>query len=126
MNQALLGTLSSLDDLFTDFKFAKTTPHGYVLLHGLPGTVREKDKTFLFARPSAATAYSVFWRCTNQAIGGFRAIRSAQWMQKGLLPVYAYDFTNTTSFLVALIPYSEHERFECYGQDAAFHVAIRA
>ena len=111
MSQALLGTLSSLDDLFTDFIFANSAPKGYVLLHGLPGTVREKEKTFLFVRPTASTAYSVLRRCTNGAIGGFRAVRSAELMKQGLLPVFAYDLPRITSFLVALVPYAEHERF---------------
>jgi hypothetical protein len=114
MTQPLLGILPSLDSLFDSFQFQIDTPQNYVLLTGLPGTVR--IGSFLFARPRADVHEAVAARCTNGVIGGFRAIRSAQWMKQGLLPVYAYDPPQIVSFFAALIPYAEHERFEGKGR----------
>lgn len=114
MTQPLLGILPSLDDLFDGFQFQIQAPANHVLLTGLPGTVR--TGSFLFARPRAGMRETVAARCTNGVIGGFRAIRSAQWMRQGLLPVYAYDPPLIASFFVALAPYAEHERFVSKGK----------
>lgn len=114
MTQPLLGILPSLDSLFDRFQFQIETPEHHVLLIGLPGTVR--PGSFLFARPRPEVREAVAARCTNGVIGGFRAIRSAQWMKQGLLPVYAYDPPHIASFFAALVPYAEHDRFECQGR----------
>jgi hypothetical protein len=114
MTQPLLGILPSLDSLFEGFQFQIDTPENHVLLTGLPGTVR--TGSFLFARPRADVREAVAARCTNGVIGGFRAIRSAQWMKQGLLPVYAYDPPHIASFFAALVPYDEHERFDSNGR----------
>jgi hypothetical protein len=113
MTQPLLGILPSLDSLFEGFQFQIYTPENHVLLTGLPGTIR--TGSFLFARPRADVREAIAARCTNGVIGGFRAIRSAQWMKQGLLPVYAYDPPHIASFFAALVPYAEHERFESKG-----------
>ncbi|GJH02761.1 hypothetical protein [Paraburkholderia terrae] len=110
MTQPLLGTLPSLDSLFESFRFQIDVPCDHVPLSGLPGTVR--TGSFLFAKPVADVREAVEARCTNRVIGGFRVIRSAQWMKHGLLPVYAYDLVHIASFFAALVPYAEHERFE--------------
>jgi hypothetical protein len=114
MAQPLLGILPSLDSVFENFQFQIDTPKNQVLLTGLPGTVR--TGSFLFARPRADVRDAIAARCTNGVIGGFRAIRSAQWMKQGLLPVYAYDPPHIASFFAALVPYAEHERFESKGE----------
>ncbi|EIM98546.1 hypothetical protein WQE_23498 [Paraburkholderia hospita] len=114
MAQPLLGILPSLDCLFDNFQFQIDTPENHVLLTGLPGTVR--TGSVLFARPRAGVREDIATRCTNGIIGGFRAIRSAQWMKQGLLPVYAYDPPHIASFFVALVPYAEHERFGFSGE----------
>lgn len=110
MTQPLLGILPSLDSLFEGFQFQIDAPLDYVLLSGLPGTVR--TGSFLFAKPVRNVREAIEARCTNRVIGGFRAIRSAQWMKHGLLPVYAYDLVHIASFFAALVPYGEHDRFE--------------
>lgn len=115
MAQPVLGVLNSLDSLFENFQFQLSTPPHHVLLTGLPGTVH--NSSFLFAKPRTEVRDTVAARCTNGVIGGFRAIRSAHWMKQGLLPVYAYDLPHITSFLVALVPYAEHERFENRAED---------
>ena len=110
----LFGTLASLDDLFADFGFffpGHDVPAGYLPLNGLPGSVRVKDRKFLFIKPRQAIRDAVADRCTNGAIGGFRSIQSAQYMREGLLPVFAYDFPRIVSFQIALVPHAEHERF---------------
>ncbi|WP_158660606.1 hypothetical protein [Paraburkholderia hospita] len=114
MTQPLLGILPSLDSLFESFQFQIDAPENHVLLAGLPATVR--TGSFLFARPRAGVREAVAARCTNGVIGGFRAIRSAQWMKQGLLPVYAYDPPHIASFFAALVPYVEHERFQSEGR----------
>lgn len=111
MTQPLLGIQPSLDSLFETFQFQPDAPSGHVLLIGLPGTVR--DGLFLFTKPREEVRRAVAARCVNGSIGGFRAIRSAYWMKQELLPVYAYDLPHIASFLVALVPYTEHGRFEC-------------
>lgn len=116
MAQPILGVLPSLDSLFENFQFQRDTPPpSHVLLTGLPGTVR--TGSFLFAKPRTDVWDAVAARCTNGAIGGFRAIRSARWMKQGLLPVYAYDLPHIISFLIALVPYAEHERFVNHAED---------
>lgn len=111
MAQPILGVLPSLDRLFENFQFQRDTPPpDHVLLTGLPGTVR--TSSFLFTKPRNEVRDAVAARCTNGAIGGFRVIRSAHWMKQSLLPVYAYDLPHIASFLVALVPYAEHGRFE--------------
>ena len=112
MSQPILGTLSSLDDLFTDFLFAAKAPDGYFLLTGLPRSVRHKERTFLFARPKISVVAAVSARCTNGAIGGFRSVRSAYWMARDLLPVSTFDLPHISNILLAVVPYSEHARFE--------------
>lgn len=110
----LCGTLSSLDDLFVDYRYCtslRLAPEGYVPLLGLPGTVDLSDRTFLFVRPRADVRDTVAARCTNGAIGSFRSVRSARFMSEGLLPVFARDLPDIAGCLVALVPYAEHERF---------------
>ena len=113
MTQPLLGILPSLDSLFDGFQFQIDTPENHLLLSGLPGTIR--TGSFLFVRPRAHVREAIAARCTNGVIGGFRAIRSAQWMKQGFIPVYAYDPPHIASFFAALVPYAEHERFERKG-----------
>ncbi|MFC5427491.1 hypothetical protein ACFPTO_01510 [Paraburkholderia denitrificans] len=83
MTKPLLGVLPSLDSLFDGFRFQLNPPENHVLLTGLPGTVR--NGVFLFVQPRADVREAIAARCTNGVIGGFRVIRSAQWMKQGLL-----------------------------------------
>lgn len=114
MTKPLLGVQPSLDSLFDGFRFQSNQPENHVLLTGLPGTVR--NGSFLFVQPHADVRDAIAARCTNRVIGGFRVIRSAQWMKQGLLPVYANDLPHIVSFFAALVPYAEHERFETKGR----------
>lgn len=113
MTQPLLGVLPSLDSLVAGFLFQLNAPENYVLLTGLPGTVR--TGSFLFAKPHAEVREAIAERCANGVISGFRIIRSAHWMKQGLLPVYAFDVPHIVSFFAALVPYAEYERFERKG-----------
>ena len=54
-------------------------------------------------------------RLANGVIGAFRCVRSARYMKDDLLPVYVTDPQHIASPLLALVSYSEHERFEAVG-----------
>lgn len=120
----LLGTLPNLDALFEDFRFIRPirakrggiqypSEPGWYFLGGLPGSLSVLDtgRGALFAKPYQHVAEVVAARCCNNAIGAFRAVRSAYWLEKGLLPVYCSDLLGIASLLVALVPYAEHDRF---------------
>lgn len=107
------SNLASLDELFADYGYfhPDQAPDGYLPLGGLPGSVELKASKFLFVKPHEPIRDAVARCCTCGTIGGFRAVRSAYHMRDGLLPVTAYDFARIASFLIALVPYAEHERF---------------
>lgn len=109
-----LGALAGLDDLFADYGYfaaGPDVPAGYVPLLGLPGSIDTRTQTFLHVLPRAEVRDAVAGRCTNGAIGGFRAIQSAQHLRDGKLPVFAFDFPHIASFPLALVPHDEHMRF---------------
>ena len=85
-------------------------PAGYYLFCGLPGSLG-KDRA-LFVKPHEAVRLAAEGRLANGVIGAFRCLRSARFMKDDLLPVYVTDPQRIASPLLALVPYTEHERFE--------------
>lgn len=120
--EPLVGTLNSLGDIFAAFRLLRPTllpcvPPYYpsqqdeFYLGGLPGSIDINTGSALFVTPYINVIEMISPRCTNGVIGSFSA-RKSEWLSKqGLLPVYAHDRHGIASVLVALVPYSEHERF---------------
>lgn len=115
-SQPLLGTVASLDSLFT-FSPAYATPHGnYALpqrgfpLKGLPGCVDTIERGIVAVTPNSEVFEVCAKRCLNGVIDHFRCIRSAALMADNLLPVFCADGYGN-SFLVAYVPYSEYTKF---------------
>lgn len=115
----IAGPAATLDALFADWIFVRVAdsagrhypaPDGYILFHGLPGSLR-KDCA-LFVKPHEAVRRAAESRLANGVIGAFRCVRSAHYMKDDLLPVYVTDPQRIARPLLALVSYGEHERFE--------------
>ena len=118
-NPLVSGSTATLESLFADWTFVQVddsngrhypAPAGYYLFCGLPGSLG-KDCA-LFVKPHEAVRLAAECRLTNGVIGAFRYVRSARYMKDDLLPVYVSDPQHIGSPLLALVSYSEHERFE--------------
>ncbi len=102
----LLPGVRTFDELFLGWGFfgqdsslrgrPYLAPKSFYPLTGLPGTIRLRTGSALFAEPSDSVVQVSLPRMTNNSIGSFRAVQSAHWMKQGLL---------------AFMPQSEHERF---------------
>jgi len=79
-------------------------------LKGLPGTVDVSSRCRVLVAVEPNLQELLNARCLNGVVDHFRCIRSAAFMDKGLLPVYCSDGYGA-SFLIATVPYSEHAAF---------------
>jgi hypothetical protein len=79
-------------------------------LKGLPGTVDVSSRCRVLVAVEPNLQELLNARCLNGVVDHFRCIRSAAFMDKGLLPVYCSDGYGA-SFLIATVPYSEHATF---------------
>lgn len=113
------GPTVRLESLFADWTFVpvddRNGPHypappGYYLFCGLPGSLGKNHA--LFVKPHEPVRLAAERRLANGVIGAFRCVRSARYMKDDLLPVYVTDPQHIASPLLALVSYSEHERFE--------------
>lgn len=122
MSDALIGAVASLDHLFQSIRhiapdrkngelYYDIAP-GWYPLCGLPGTVNPQSGEIVIVQPRPEVIDCLQPCMTAGVIGGFRSVRSAAFMQTDRLPVYAFDFSQTVSRLLATVPIAEHERFE--------------
>ena len=117
-----ITTLPSFDSLFPELHYLSPASRDGVLyydiepgwypLSGLPGTVSPKSGEIVIVKPCKSLIDRLQLGMTTGVIGGFRSVRSAAWMKQDKLPVFVFDYTRTVSRLLALLPISEHERFE--------------
>lgn len=124
--QPILGIYNNLDELFEGYRYevAKTydtgeiayaRPLGWIPLLGLPGSLDTRSSKSLSIKPRDFVRATCQRICTNGVIGHFRSIQSPAWKAKGLLPVYVSDPFGHRSYFIALVNYSEHERFDRKG-----------
>lgn len=117
----LLGILHGLDSLFDRYTMESSRVNGGVNYFpetlgwypftGLPGSVDHHGERRLVVSPHPFVIWALQPMMTTGVIGSFRSVRSAYWMKQNLLPVFAYDAHHISNPFVALVPYSEHERF---------------
>lgn len=125
LDEALLGRLESLDSLFESYRLVAPVRHPKhgsryprelreYFLGGLPGSIDIRSGKALTVAVRPAVIAAVQPRCCNGVIGSFEAVKSVWWEKHGLLPIFAWDSHSIAHPLVALVPFSEHERFADY------------
>lgn len=123
--------MKTFDDLFEDFLYVEATTGrrgntqypaqpGWYFLAGLPGSILlpNKDRpqgAALFVKPLLPVLEKAQAGMTNGVIGSFRAVQSAYWLERGLLPVYAIDSHHIANRLIDYVDYAQHGRWN-HGQ----------